>query len=396
MENQSFLAQLRRFDAYPKTLEDFRVKTFGGAAVTIISGLLMVILFVSELNYYLTKEVVPELYVDSSRGEKLKINVDMFFTQMPCAFLSIDAMDISGEQQLDVAANLYKRRLNPDGSKITEEDEKQELGKESKNAEELVKNALQKEPALDPERCESCYGAETKDLTCCNSCEDVREAYRRKGWAFSSAQEIEQCKREGWSDKMTSQKGEACEVYGYLEVNKVAGNFHFAPGKSFMQHHVHVHDLQPFSGDKFNMTHHIKQLSFGMEYPGMDNPLDNMLVTDVKGSSMYQYFVKVVPTTYTNLDGVVTRTNQYSVTKHEKQVSTKIATGDQGLPGVFVLYELSPLIVKYKETRRSFMHFLTGVCAIIGGIFTVAGLIDSMIYHSAKAIQKKIDLGKAS
>ena len=34
---------------------------------------------------------------------------------------------------------------------------------------------------------------------------------------------------------------------------------------------------------QFNMTHHIKQLSFGMEYPGMDNPLDNMLVTDVKG-----------------------------------------------------------------------------------------------------------------
>ena len=49
----------------------------------------------------------------------------------------------------------------------------------------------------------------------------MREAYRRKGWAFSSANDIEQCKREGWSDKMTSQKGEGCEVYGYLEVNKV-------------------------------------------------------------------------------------------------------------------------------------------------------------------------------
>lgn len=68
------------------------------------------------------------------------------------------------------------------------------------------------------------------------------------------------------------------------------------------------------------------------------------------------------------------------------------------------------------------MHFLTGVCAIIGGVFTgkyllaksadytqnfiakftiffyfpVAGLIDAFIYHSARAIQKKIDLGKAS
>ena len=32
MDNQSFFTKLRRFDAYPKTLEDFRVKTFGGAA----------------------------------------------------------------------------------------------------------------------------------------------------------------------------------------------------------------------------------------------------------------------------------------------------------------------------------------------------------------------------
>ena len=29
-------------------------------------------------------------------------------------------------------------------------------------------------------------------------------------------------------------------------------------------------------------------------------------------------------------------------------------------------------------------------------IFPVAGLVDSMIYHSARALQKKIDLGKAS
>ena len=45
---------------------------------------------------------------------------------------------------------------------------------------------------------------------------------------------------------------------------------------------------------------------------------------------------------------------------------------------------------------RSLGHFLTGVCAIIGGVFTVAGLIDSVIYHSVKTLQKKIELGKAS
>ena len=66
------------------------------------------------------------------------------FHPISSSVLSIDAMDISGEQQLDVATNLYKRRLNPDGSKITNEDEKQELGKDSKNAEEIIQVKCQK------------------------------------------------------------------------------------------------------------------------------------------------------------------------------------------------------------------------------------------------------------
>ena len=32
METNSILNTIKRFDAYPKTLEDFRVKTLGGGA----------------------------------------------------------------------------------------------------------------------------------------------------------------------------------------------------------------------------------------------------------------------------------------------------------------------------------------------------------------------------
>ena len=32
----------------------------------------------------------------------------------------------------------------------------------------------------------SCYGAESGDIQCCNTCEEVREAYRKKGWAISN------------------------------------------------------------------------------------------------------------------------------------------------------------------------------------------------------------------
>lgn len=62
------------------------------------------------------------------------------------------------------------------------------------------------------------------DYRCCNTCEEVREAYRKKGWAFNNPEGIEQCDREGWTDKMMSQKNEGCQVLGYLQVNKASSS----------------------------------------------------------------------------------------------------------------------------------------------------------------------------
>lgn len=44
---------------------------------------------------------------------------------------------------------------------------------------------------------------------------------------------------------------------------------------------------------------------------------------------------------------------------------------------------------------RSIGHFATNICAIVGGVFTVAGIIDTVLYHSIYTFGNKIVLGKA-
>jgi hypothetical protein len=54
----------------------------------------------------------------------------------------------------------------------------------------------------------------------------VREAYRKRGWAFINSENIAQCKNDDYLEKIKEQEGEGCNVYGYLEVNKVGNRTH--------------------------------------------------------------------------------------------------------------------------------------------------------------------------
>jgi hypothetical protein len=68
--------------------------------------------------------------------------------------------------------------------------------------------------------------------------------------------------------------GEGCQLVGHLEVNKVAGNFHIAPGISMQQNHMHFHDIKNMDIGRFNTKHFFENFSFGDEYPNQMNPLE--------------------------------------------------------------------------------------------------------------------------
>jgi hypothetical protein len=56
--------------------------------------------------------------------------------------------------------------------------------------------------------------------------------------------------------------------------------------------------------------------------------------------------------------------------------------------GVFFNYEISPMLIIHSEYRQSLAHFLTDTCAIIGGVLTVAGVIDSLLHGAQERLQK--------
>eukprot|EP00116_Pleurobrachia_bachei_P008383 sb/3468645/ len=133
----SMFGSLRKFDAYPKTIDDFRIKTCGGATITIVSGIIMIALFLAELNFYLGVSIRETLLMDTTRSELMDIYIDVTFHKIPCEYLSstqlttittttnckypppsdlsVDAMDVSGGQQVDVDQDVQKIRLGLDG-----------------------------------------------------------------------------------------------------------------------------------------------------------------------------------------------------------------------------------------------------------------------------------------
>ncbi|XP_040458923.1 endoplasmic reticulum-Golgi intermediate compartment protein 3-like isoform X2 [Falco naumanni] len=75
-----------------------------------------------------------ELYVDKSMGAQLKVatghNTCVFIDRFPCSLLSdlsVDAMDVTGEQQQDIEHKPFKQRLDKAASRVTPEAERHSL-----------------------------------------------------------------------------------------------------------------------------------------------------------------------------------------------------------------------------------------------------------------------------
>ena len=136
--------------------------------MTIFTFILFLILLISESYEAFVKVQRKEhVVVDSSLGEKLRINMNITFPALTCVDVNLDAMDVAGDNQMHIDHTITKQRLNKKGERIGEP-----------FREDVTKQAV---AAMPKDYCGSCYGAGEKG-ECCNTCEQVVTLYTAKGW----------------------------------------------------------------------------------------------------------------------------------------------------------------------------------------------------------------------
>lgn len=198
------------------------------------------------------------------------------------------------------------------------------------------------------------------------------------------------------ADKRPAPVVGGCRIEGFVRVKKVPGNLVISARSG----------SHSFDSSKMNMSHIISHLSFGkkisaaamsdmkrmLPYLGVSHDkLDGQEYIIHPGDSnadvTIEHYLQVVKTE------VITRSSreqnlvEYEYTAHSSLVHSV------HIPVAKFHFELSPMQVLITEKSKSFSHFITNICAIIGGVFTVAGIVDSIL-HNTLRLMKKIELGK--
>eukprot|EP00667_Euglena_gracilis_P009325 EG_transcript_9471 len=395
-----------RLDVYARPSAEVQRRSAVGGAISLAAVAVLTFLLVTEVFHYAmgTDAYHDQLAVDMGITPKVPVNFDINFPAMQCHDLNLDVLDSTGAQENSVRADLYKVPLDHRGRRAF-------TGTFRSVPFTHKGNPVALDPKDDPGSpsfCGKCYIEPTgkrywveklgrpfrhrggpdqdPDPDCCNSCQEVMAMYDKHGLPRPPEEEVEQCLHHLFL------KNPGCNLHGTLHLQKVKGNFHFAPGQavdgnllgvSLGASAPHVHAFNPAAIMRFNASHEIVHLSFGdaevrrLNRRGVVFPLDGHRFTSPAGSqTLVKYFIKVVPTTYQIGSGPVGRSYEFAVTKHSKVYAGQFLTSSIG---IFFVYDFHPIKIAHKFRRPHFLHFLVKLSGLIGGLFVVTGMLDGVV-----------------
>lgn len=345
---------VQAFDAFSKAKPQYVTRTSGGGKWTLTVVFISVLLSLGEFRRWWAGYESHTFSVEKDIGHNLQINLDITVA-MTCKDIHINVQDAAGDRVL--AGDMLKREAT-DWSRWVNVKGLHRLGSPDSGAKGKHDEGFGEEHVHD------IVGSAGKT----QNFGKTPSSYRP--WA-------------------PPQRGDACRVYGNLEVNKVQGDFHItARGHGYQDWQEHL------DHKRFNFSHIVSELSFGAFYPSLVNPLDRTISTTNSNFQKFQYFLSLVPTIYTLSstptsalpseedqtghhtdlsplkhladDPSTVFTNQYAVT------SQNVVVGERMVPGIFFKYDIEPLMLTVQERREGFLKLLVKIVNVVSGVL-VAG-----------------------
>ena len=319
----------KAFDFFQKvTLDNVTKPTLIGSLLSLSAISIMVFLFFRQLIDFYSYHTKTDSVVHQPQNadDQISVNMELLFNSVPCNLLSLDTVDIMNNHKGDISDTLQKKKYYHSNRKIGE---KFLTNRDVANLAKAVNN------------------------------------------------------------------NEGCALVGKIKVNQVPGEYHI----SFHNYRGLWRDFNQKHRDlvsKIKLSHSFQSLSFGdtsqrvvkrfeldpnlffRNFENINTFADNQLLN-------YNYFVKIIP--YMLVDenwGSTYYAYSFSLTSK----STPFDPNYDEMPIVTIRYEFSPIMMKVTHLKRDYLHFLTHVSAIIGGVFVVFSIINrlatNLIYSSDK------------
>lgn len=418
-----------KFDAFSKPMQEFTTKTKVGGYISILTCVTIAYLLLAEIWYFLETEQRDEMIVDLDQDkQEFSFNLEMTLPDLPCSVLAVNAVHMKNtDNMMHVAHTITKQRVMPGASQSGVEMPKPSsfIGQSTRVglsrialsagefADQLAKNLKHGDPdfwanlsdaeklehANRKDRCGSCYGAHVDEDDCCNSCDDVKNAFAKKGWSLPSSYTIEQCDNTVY-EQHPPQANEGCLLKAHLQSKKVPAIIQLGIAYDFNARHLHAERVEKIKAGYISFTHKMHKINFGPDFPGFIPVLDGMqqqhehvpLIESWNDSKMesqsehWQYDLHLIPTEYVSPLGTKTESHQYSATHYVKGLNVQQRHRDLPAAGIFLRYEFTAFRVKWMVSYKSITHFLTNVCAILGGIYAFAGMVDNFVFRLQKSL----------
>ena len=319
----------KTFDFFQKvSLDNVTKPTIVGSLLSLSAMSIMLFLFFRQLIDFYSYHTKTDSVIHQSKNadEQISINMELLFNSVPCNILSLDTVDIMNNHKADITDTLTKKKYYHSNKKI---------------GDKYISNR------------------------------DVADLAR----AVNS--------------------NEGCAFIGNIRINQVPGEYHI----SFHNYRTLWREFNQKNRNlvpKIKLSHSFKSLSFGdtpekvvkrfaldpnlffRSFDEINSFEDNQLLN-------YNYFIKIIP--YMLVDenwGSTYYAYSFSLTSK----STPFNSHYDEMPITTIRYEFSPIMMKVTHLKRDYLHFLTHVSAIVGGVFVVFSIINrittNLIYNSDK------------